>query len=77
MITQILDRLDIRSERRMSIELSMRACHVNGCPLDLEAMLNAEREFDVVHDVYGIDRHTSRETGRLQDCFWPRFAKQQ
>lgn len=48
--------------------------HLNGCPLDLEAMAKG-RATDLVHDVFGIHRHFNRKTGQLENCFLPRFAK--
>jgi hypothetical protein len=45
-------------------------------PLDLERMLAAE-PFDFGHDFFGIRHHMNRRTGVLEDCFVPRFAKQE
>ena len=58
-----------------SVDCSMdlRACHCNGCPLDLQKLLDAP-EFDFAHDVFGIREHIDRTTGRLTDCFLPRCA---
>lgn len=57
----------------VELEMDITACHCNGCPLDLEKLLNAG-EFDFTHDVLGIRRHVSRETGEMQNCFVPRCA---
>ena len=54
--------------------MDVTACHLNGCPLKLDALLAAE-EFDFAHDVFGIGRHIDRRNGTLKDCFLPRFAK--
>ena len=51
-------------------------CHRNGCPLELQALLEAET-FDFVHDVFGIRRHINRNTGHLENGFLPRCAKRQ
>lgn len=59
--------------RKMDCEMDLTACHANGCPLDLGRLASA-RDFDFAHDVFGIRRHISRETGRLENCFVPRFA---
>lgn len=54
--------------------MNVTACHLNGCPLDLEG-LRAADDFNFAHDMLGIDKHINRETGRLMDHFLPRFAK--
>ncbi len=60
---------------RMSLVLDLSACHANGMPLDFQAMADAPRSFDFWHDIHGIQRHIDRETGKLQHCFVPRFAR--
>lgn len=55
------------------VEMDIIACHLNGCPLDLEKLLNAP-QFDFAHDICGITRHIDRETGELKNCFVPRCA---
>lgn len=57
----------------IDIGLSLMACIEGGCPLRLKEMLEAD-DFNLMHDVYGINAHLNRETYRLEDCFWPRFA---
>lgn len=54
--------------------MDITACHVNGCPLKLDELLDADG-FDFAHDVWGIQRHINRKTGKLEDCFLPRFAR--
>lgn len=56
----------------MDADMDITACHVNGCPLKLEELLRAD-EFNFAHDVFGIRRHLNRETGKLENCFVPRF----
>lgn len=58
----------------LSAMMDIEACHCNGCPLDLDALLNAPRDTDVVHDVAGIQRYMNRETGLLEEGFTPRYA---
>lgn len=58
---------------RVSAMMDLRACHANGCPLDL-AKLTAADDVTFAHDVFGIRRHMNRKTGRLMDCFVPRCA---
>jgi len=53
--------------------MDLQACHIS-CPLDLERMLEGA---DFMHDIGGIQAHINRETGELEDCFHPRYAKEQ
>lgn len=75
LIAQIVKRARGLGLDRSVIDLLMdvEACHCNGCPLDLPRLLAAD-DFNLMHDVGGIVRHLSRDTGELLDCFWPRFA---
>lgn len=57
----------------LSIEMDLTACHLNGTPLRLDALLAAD-DFNLAHDVFGIERHLDRTTGRLKGFFLPRFA---
>jgi len=61
---------------RLTMEMDLKACHANGCPLDFERLLNAD-DFNFTHDVCGIAAHMDRETGKLRDMFLPRFASKQ
>lgn len=56
--------------------MDVTACHANGTPLRLTALLEAD-DFNFSHDVFGIRRYLDRETGALTDCFVPRFAVHQ
>jgi len=58
----------------MTINMDITACHLNGNPLDLTALLNAD-SFDFAHDVLGIRRHINRKTGKLENCFLPRYSE--
>lgn len=57
---------------RRTLNMDLTACHANGMPLKLAELLLAD-EGNFWHDVAGISRHINRETGRLEDCFVPRF----
>lgn len=57
-----------------TMEMDITACHLNGCPLDLEQLL-AFDDGNFGHDVLGIRRHIDRKTGELTDCFLPRCAE--
>lgn len=53
--------------------MDVDACH-RSCPLKLAELLAAD-DFNFMHDVIGIMKHLNRMTGKLEDCFLPRFAK--
>jgi len=55
------------------IEMDITACHLNGNPLRLDDMLEADN-FNLMHDVSGIGRHIDRNTGKLLGGFSPRFS---
>lgn len=54
-------------------DMDLTACHANGCTLKLTALLTAD-DSNFAHDVFGIQRHIDRASGKLQNCFLPRFA---
>ena len=58
------------------IMMDLTCVHLNACPMRLEAMADPEaRKQDVMHDVVGIHANLNRETGLLENCFTPRFAR--
>jgi uncharacterized protein DUF6874 len=57
----------------MELKMDLQAVHCNGCPLALMGLLVA-KDFDFAHDIFGIIRHLDRSTGKLGDCFLPRYA---
>jgi hypothetical protein len=54
--------------------MDITACHANGNPLDLDGLLAAD-DANFGHDVFGIRRHIDRDTGKLLNCFSPRFSR--
>lgn len=54
-------------------QMNVSACHANGNPLRLADLLAAD-DFNFAHDVFGIDRHICRHTGKLLNHFSPRFS---
>lgn len=60
-------------ESRRVLLMDITAVHLNGCPLQLRELLGADT-FNFSHDVTGISNHIDRNTGKLLDCFRPRFA---
>lgn len=57
----------------LDIQMSLEACHCNGCPLRLTDLEQAD-DFNLMHDVTGINAHINRYSGKLERCFLPRFA---
>lgn len=57
----------------MNTMMDIEACHNNGNPLDLAALFAAD-DANLAHDVFGIQRHINRSTGKLENCFVPRFT---
>ena len=55
---------------------TLTVVHLNICPLDLQRLLEAD-DFNFLHDILGIQRHADLNTGKLRDCFIPRFAVNQ
>lgn len=76
-----ISRLPIARLGRLTVVMDLTACHANGCPLDLERFLASadpstpERHFNFAHDILGIINNLDRTTGKLKNCFMPRFAK--
>ena len=60
--------------KQMDAVMDIDATHNNGCPLKLTELLAAD-DFNFVHDVFGIRANIDRKTGKLQNCFVPRYAK--
>lgn len=58
---------------KMEWTMDITAAHLNGNRLDLDRLLAAD-DFNFMHDVFGIRRHLDRETGKLLNCFSPRFS---
>lgn len=58
---------------RMALEMDLTAAHANGCPLRLDALLEAS-VLSFFHDIAGITAHIDRTTGRLSRHFLPRHA---
>lgn len=69
-----LHRLQRRPAPKLhELVMDLTAVHANGCPLRLDELLEAP-DGDFMHDVTGIRRHIDRDTGKLTDCFLPRYS---
>lgn len=59
---------------KMELLMDLEATHCNGNPLKLQELLES-KDADFAHDVSGIQRYIDRSTGKLQDCFSPRYSQ--
>ena len=57
----------------MEVGMDLCACIEGGCPLRLEELLQADK-MDFLHDIAGIRKNLNRNTYKLENCFYPRFA---
>jgi hypothetical protein len=60
----------------MEAVLDLEATHSNGNRLRLPELLEAanKQTSDYVHDILGIYNNIDRRTGKLKNCFQPRFT---
>lgn len=63
----------LSDETKLEVQMDLTACHCNGCPLDLQRLLEI-RDFDFIHDVAGIRNNIDRTTGKLKGFFLPRLG---
>ena len=68
-----ISELSTDTNNKQGLVMEIIAAHVSGCKLKLRPLLYANLG-DFLHDVCGINKHLDRETGKLQDCFLPRYA---
>ena len=76
-ISRIADRVMtlVPGDRGTKLDIVMDIDHADmDVGLDLEAMLYAD-DHNFLHDVLGIIRHMNRTTGKLENCFLPRYSK--
>ena len=59
---------------KTTVVMDLLALYENGVEMRWEEFLNAP-VFDFMHDINGINQHLNRKTHKLEDCFWPRYAK--
>lgn len=70
---EIMDAQGMEPRDRVDMLMDLTACHANGTPLRLAAMLEAD-DFNFAHDFFGIQSHIDRETAQMTGFFLPRFA---
>ena len=75
-ISQIADRaVTINpSYDKTTVMMDLLALLETGVEMRWDELLNAPL-FDFMHDINGINQHLNRNTYKLEDCFWPRYAK--
>jgi len=73
-LSKIADRyLDKFPGKKLDVLMDLEACVSNGNPLKIDELL-AANDFNFFHDVCGIRQHINRDTGKLQNCFLPRYS---
>lgn len=72
-VDAILRRAKVTGEALRTLELDIKATHLNGTPLKLKQLAEAPPS-DFYHDISGIQRHINRETGKLDPKFSPRHS---
>lgn len=58
---------------KLALTMDLTAVHANDVKIDFKRLLEAD-DFNFAHDIVGIQQHLNRETGKLENCFLPRFA---
>lgn len=53
--------------------MDLSAVHSNDVKLDFKKLSEAD-DFNLLHDVIGINHHIDRTTGKLTRCFLPRCS---
>lgn len=59
---------------KSTVMMDLLVLYETGVEMRWEEFLNAP-VFDFMHDINGINQHLNRDTYKLEDCFWPRYAK--
>ena len=59
---------------KTTVMMDLLVIYETGVEMRWEDFLNAP-VFDFMHDINGINQHLNRNTYKLEDCFWPRYAK--
>ncbi len=60
--------------KRLNLMMDIDNAHKD-VGINLVGLLEAD-DLNFAHDVIGIQAHMNRSTGKLEDCFVPRYAKQ-
>ena len=71
--SELADRFGFKY-KQMTAMMDIGACHSNGNPLRLADLLEGD-EVNFSHDVFGIRANIDRTTGKLMNCFVPRYSE--
>lgn len=58
---------------KLNLNMDITAAHCNDSKLRLTELLKADN-FNFAHDICGIVKNLNRETGKLENCFSPKFS---
>jgi len=72
--SQIAKRLCKMVKGLKVIDVMITLDKLTGVELDLHGLLFSS-DFDFMHDMSGIFNFMDRETGKLKNCFLPRYAR--
>jgi len=72
-VRKIVKRAKVPADVSLDLMMDILATHCNGTRLNLDGLLIAA-EGDFFHDVCGIAQNVNRKTGKLGNCFLPRYA---
>lgn len=73
-IAERAEDMGISAGQRITLIMDLENAHKD-VGLNLQELLEAD-ELNFAHDVMGIQAHMNRGTGKLEDFFLPRYAKQ-
>ena len=81
-VRSVLNKMDSRNRQqpqlkdydKTTVMMDLLVLLETGVKMRWEELLNAP-VFDFMHDINGINQHLNRNTYKLEDCFWPRYAK--
>lgn len=59
---------------KSTVMMDLLVLYETGVEMRWEELLNAP-VLDFMHDINGINQHLNRDTYKLENCFWPRYAK--
>jgi hypothetical protein len=59
--------------QKIDVMMDIQATIDGGVPLRLQDLLNADSG-NFIHDIVGIRNNLNRKTGKLENCFSPRFT---
>ena len=59
---------------KTTVMMDLLVLYDTGVEMRWDELLNAP-VFDFMHNINDINQHLNRNTYKLEDCFWPRYAK--